>query len=166
MFIRVYRLEIRSVMLVFWPSFVNCCPFNLLSGSTLPPPTPFPVWESLYCIHVHRYTVCKGEEVWDLAMINTCRKVSLQVNFFRWRHFALPSMSLIFLRLHPPPPMHVSRPFPWFHGNSTWTFSPLSAFFADFSALLSVSFSHQIPVKGTVQRDGSGRNEAHSIGLF
>ncbi len=34
-FIRVYRLEIQSVMLVFWPSFVNCCPSNLLSGSTL-----------------------------------------------------------------------------------------------------------------------------------
>ena len=33
--------------------------------------------------------------------INTCRKVPLQVNFFRWRHFALPSMSLIFLRPHP-----------------------------------------------------------------
>ncbi len=27
----------------FRPSFVNCCPSNLLSGSTLPPP-PFPAW--------------------------------------------------------------------------------------------------------------------------
>jgi hypothetical protein len=25
----------------------------------------------------------------DLRQINTCRKVPLQVNFFRWRHFAL-----------------------------------------------------------------------------
>jgi hypothetical protein len=27
-----------TVMLVFRPSFVNCCPSNLLSGSILPPP--------------------------------------------------------------------------------------------------------------------------------
>ncbi len=32
------------------------------------------------------------------SFLNTCNKVHLQVNFFRWRHFALPSMSLIFLR--------------------------------------------------------------------
>jgi hypothetical protein len=32
-------------------------------------------------------------------MSYTCPKVPLQVNFFRWRHFAFPSMSLIFLRL-------------------------------------------------------------------
>ncbi len=31
--------------------------------------------------------------------INTRRKVPLQVNFFRWRHFALSSVSLIFLRI-------------------------------------------------------------------
>ncbi len=36
-FIRVYRLGIQSVLLVFRPSFVNCCTSNLLSGSTLPP---------------------------------------------------------------------------------------------------------------------------------
>ncbi len=30
---------------------------------------------------------------------NTCRKVPLQLNFCRWRHFVLPSTSLIFLRL-------------------------------------------------------------------
>ena len=29
-----------------------------------------------------------------LRKINTCRKVPLQVNFFRWRHFALLSVSL------------------------------------------------------------------------
>ncbi len=56
-FIRVYRLEIKSVMLVFRPSFVNCCPSNLFSGSTLalyPPP----------CLKVH-YTqiVCGWEEI-------------------------------------------------------------------------------------------------------
>jgi hypothetical protein len=55
MFLRVYGLEIQSVMLVFRPSFVNCCPSNLLSGSTLPPP-PLP------CVNkfiVYIYTVCK-----------------------------------------------------------------------------------------------------------
>jgi hypothetical protein len=41
-FIRVYRLEIQSVMLVFRPSFLNCCPSNLLSGSPPPPPS-FPL---------------------------------------------------------------------------------------------------------------------------
>jgi hypothetical protein len=36
-----------------------------------------------------------------LRQINTCSKIPLQVHFFRWRHFALPSMSLIFLRHTP-----------------------------------------------------------------
>ncbi len=30
--IEVYRLEIQSVMLVFWTYFVNYCPSTLLSG--------------------------------------------------------------------------------------------------------------------------------------
>jgi hypothetical protein len=42
-FIRVYRLEIQPVMLVYFrPSLVNCCPSNLLSGSALAL-LPFPV---------------------------------------------------------------------------------------------------------------------------
>ncbi len=44
-FIRVYRLEIQSVMLLFSSSFVNCFPSPLLSGLTLPP--HFPVWISI-----------------------------------------------------------------------------------------------------------------------
>ncbi len=36
-----------------------------------------------------------------LRKINTCREVPFQVNFFRWRHFALLSIGLIFL-WHPP----------------------------------------------------------------
>ncbi len=55
-FIRVYRLKIQSVMLVFRPSFVNCCPFNLLYGSTLP-------LHPLPCVSkytVYTYSVCKG----------------------------------------------------------------------------------------------------------
>jgi len=35
----------------FWPSFVNCWPSNLLSGSTLPPLTPFPVWISIKYVY-------------------------------------------------------------------------------------------------------------------
>jgi hypothetical protein len=37
-----------------------------------------------------------------LTLINTCRKVPWQVNFFGWRHFALTSVSLIFLRQRVP----------------------------------------------------------------
>jgi hypothetical protein len=69
-FIRVYRLEIQSVMLVFFrPSFVNCCSSNLLSGSTMPLP----------CVNkytVYTYTVCKGGcGVLGLRHINSCREV-------------------------------------------------------------------------------------------
>ncbi len=78
----------------FRPSFVNCCPSNLLSGLTLP--SPFPVWISiLVCVWGGGYGVL------GLRQTNTCRKVSLQVNLFRWRYFALPSISLIFLQHHP-----------------------------------------------------------------
>jgi hypothetical protein len=54
-FIRVYRMEIQSVV-YFRPRFVNCRPSNLISGSTLPHP-PLP------CVNkytVYTYTVCKG----------------------------------------------------------------------------------------------------------
>ncbi len=40
----------------FRPSFVICCPSNLLSGST---PPPLPVWKSIL-YSVYTYTVCKG----------------------------------------------------------------------------------------------------------
>ncbi len=81
-FIRIYRLEIQSVMLVFSTQlFVNCCPSPLLSGSTLPPPLP------LFYVHkynVFTYIVCKGGGgygVLGLRQINTCLKVPLPVNF-------------------------------------------------------------------------------------
>jgi hypothetical protein len=52
-FIRVYRLKIWTVMLVFWSSFVNCCPSNL-SGSTIPPPSlPCVNKYTVQCIHVY-----------------------------------------------------------------------------------------------------------------
>ncbi len=77
---------------------MNCCPSNLLSGETNPRTPPYPVWIStlytrIQCVMGGGEGVCMG--FW--ASINTCRKVPLQV-IFRWRHFALPSMSLSFLR--------------------------------------------------------------------
>ncbi len=89
-FIKVYKLEIQSVTLVFFrPSFVACCPSNLLSRSTLP--SPFPVLINIL------YTRKGGGGIRGLRQIYTCRKAPLQVNIFTWRHFALPSMSLLFL---------------------------------------------------------------------
>ncbi len=71
------------------PSFVKCCPSDLLSGSTLHPSTPY------LCEYV-----CGGGGygVLGLRQINTCRKVPLQVNFYMTT-FALPSMNLVFLRV-------------------------------------------------------------------
>ncbi len=52
----------------------------------------------LSCVNkytVYTYTVCKGGYwVLGLRQINTCLKI-----LFWWRHFALPPMSLIFLRV-------------------------------------------------------------------
>ncbi len=43
-FIRVYSLDILSQSCwYFRPSFVNCCPYNLLFSSTPHPPSKFPV---------------------------------------------------------------------------------------------------------------------------
>jgi hypothetical protein len=59
----IFKLEMQSVILVFFrPSFVNCCPSNLFSASTLPA-FPLPCvnkYGILYeCIH-YTYTVCRG----------------------------------------------------------------------------------------------------------
>ncbi len=87
--------------------------------NSTPPPPPLPVWISILYIRIpcvigggggygilletifyRSFTHCiwpdhpKGG--WGVWQINTCRKVPLQVNFFRWWHFALPSMCLIF----------------------------------------------------------------------
>ncbi len=81
----------------FRPSFVNCCPSNLLSGWTLPPSPPCVNNYSILYTTIQCVRGVDGYGVLCLRQINTCRKVPLQVNFFRWRHFALPSMSLILL---------------------------------------------------------------------
>jgi hypothetical protein len=80
----------------FRPSFVNCCRSNLLSGST--PLPPFPVWLSILNTHMLFVRGGGGYGFLGFRQINTFRKVPLQVDFCR-RHFALPSVSLIFLEL-------------------------------------------------------------------
>jgi hypothetical protein len=70
----------------FRPSFVNYCPSPSLWFNS---PSPY------------TYTVCKvwGSEPQTNKHLPR-RKVPLQVIFFRWRHFAKPSMSLNFLRMY------------------------------------------------------------------
>ncbi len=80
-------------MLVFSTQLCHFCPFPLLSGLTLSPPF------HEYCIHVYSLYRGEGYGVLGHTHINTCRKVPVQVNYFRRRHFALPSMSLIFMRV-------------------------------------------------------------------
>jgi hypothetical protein len=94
-FIRVYRLEIQSVMLSF---LTQLCELLPLSPFALVQLIPHPCMNKYI---VYMYTVCKGGGyvVLGLRQINTCRKVPLQVNFFWWLYFGLPFMSLIFLRL-------------------------------------------------------------------
>ncbi len=95
-FIRVYRLEIQSVMLVLSTQICELCLSPLLPSSTLP---PLPVWISILYPRIQ----CVRGELWGSGP-NTCRKVPLQVNVFIWRHFALSSMNLIILHVTPSAP--------------------------------------------------------------
>ncbi len=88
-FITVYRLEIQSAMFVFC-ELLPTLTFSLIKPSPLP------------CVSkctVYTYTVCKGEGVWGSGPQSDKHmpQSSFTGHFFRWRHFALPSMSLIFL---------------------------------------------------------------------
>ncbi len=99
----------QSVMLVF---LTQLCKLLSLAPSLWFNSPPLP---GVNKYTKYTYIVCKGEgyEVLGLRQINNCRKVHLQVNFFRWRHFALPSMSLLFLRPYPtPPPSNEQYPGP------------------------------------------------------
>ncbi len=93
LFMRVFRLEIQSVMLVFYyfrPSFVDCCP-SYLTGST---PPPFPVWISILYARIQ---CVRGGEVWGSGP-QTDKHLPRRPftgHNFRWRHFALHSVSLI-----------------------------------------------------------------------
>jgi hypothetical protein len=80
LFVTVFRLEIQSVMLIFSTRFVNCCPSHLPC-----------VKEYIYCTlytYTVQCTVSKGEGGTGVGpqQINTCSKVPLHVNIFRWRH--------------------------------------------------------------------------------
>jgi hypothetical protein len=74
-FIRVYRLEIQSVMLLFSTKLCELLPPSLWFS---PSPSPTP---SCTCTG----TVC-NEGDGESQMDNSWCKVPLQVNFFRWRH--------------------------------------------------------------------------------
>jgi hypothetical protein len=81
-FIRAYRLEVQSFMLVFSIQLCELLPLSSSLWFNRPPP-PFPC-VNIYTVYTD--TVCKwggGYGVLDLRQINTRRKVPLQVNFFR-----------------------------------------------------------------------------------
>ncbi len=77
-FIRVFRLEIQSAMLVYSTQLCELLPLQPSLWFNSP---PFPVWISiLYTIHV--YSVGGGGwPVLGLRQRKTCRKVPLQVNY-------------------------------------------------------------------------------------
>ncbi len=57
-------------------------------------------FNTLYLTRFRTYKIARPPitKTWrggGLRQVTTCRKVSLQVNFFRWRHFALVSVKLI-----------------------------------------------------------------------
>ncbi len=113
-------LQIQPVMLVISAQLCECYPSNLLSGSTLPPLSPsLPCvkysiqfvagrgWGMLKTIFCRSLILCiwpdseptklldhhKQNPSWGggLRQINTCRKVPLRANCFRWRRFAFVS---------------------------------------------------------------------------
>ncbi len=99
---QIYRLEIQPVMLIFLKQLYELLPLEPSLWTTLPPS----------CVNkytVHTYTVCKGGGAMGFCASDryTPAAKSLYIQFFIWRHFALPSMSLIFLQyavcflLHP-----------------------------------------------------------------
>jgi hypothetical protein len=87
-FIRVYRLEIQvNHVGIFDPALWTVDPLTFSLVQILPP-SPRP------CVNKYTVYTMQGYGVLPLR-----RKVPLQVKIFGWRQFALPSMSLIFLRL-------------------------------------------------------------------
>ncbi len=105
-FIRVYRLEIQSVMLVFSTQLCELLPLSpsLWFNSLLPCP---PSQVNKYTVYMH--TVWKnggGGMIWcsePYTDKNLQQSPFTGKFFFRWRNFAMPSMSLIFLLNTPPP---------------------------------------------------------------
>jgi hypothetical protein len=80
-FIRVYRVEIQSVVLVFSTQLCELLPLlpSLWYKSLPLPPS---LCEQVYCIHVYSvYGGGGGHWVLGLRQINTCSEVPLNVNF-------------------------------------------------------------------------------------
>ncbi len=97
---RVYRLDISTVshIGIFDPALWTIAPLTY-SLVQLFPSSPLP-FVNKYTVYT--FTVCKGEGgygVLALRQINICREVPLQINYFRWPHFASPSMRFIFLQV-------------------------------------------------------------------
>ncbi len=100
-FLIVYRLEIQSVVQAVSNLLCELFPLSPLSGFLSTPPSPPSLCEEiLFTVFTYKLQCVRGGGVLGIRQINTGRKVHLQVNFFRRRHFALPSVSLIFLRKH------------------------------------------------------------------
>ncbi len=90
--------------LYFLPSFVKCCPSNLLSGSTLFPSPPS-LCEKVYCLHLYSVKGGGVNGFWASDR-KPLPQSPFTGQFFRLQHYALPSISLIFL-LHKC--MHIRR---------------------------------------------------------
>jgi hypothetical protein len=72
---------------------VNCCPSNLLSGSTPPPHPPFPMRTSILYTRIQ----CAGGVgygVLGLRQINTCSRVPSHVNFSMSLNFSTTALFL------------------------------------------------------------------------
>jgi hypothetical protein len=84
MFLRVYRLEIQSVMLVYSTQLCEPLPLKPSLWFYSPPSPLFSLCEEVYHIHYTRIQCVRAGayEVLGLRQIDTCRKVPLQVNFF------------------------------------------------------------------------------------
>jgi hypothetical protein len=111
-FIRVYRLRYSQSCWYFRPSFVSYCPSNHLSLFHLPP--PFSVskyrqwvdgrgwgcWVVLETIFCRFWPDSEPTKLLDHPQTDKHLPQSpFTGKFFRWRHFALFSISLIFLRV-------------------------------------------------------------------
>jgi hypothetical protein len=84
MFIRAYRLEKDSVMLVFSTQLCELLP--LFPSLWFAPPLPCVNKYTLYSIHVYTIQCVKGGGGMGFLASDrliTCRKIPLQVNFFR-----------------------------------------------------------------------------------
>jgi len=90
---QVYRLEVQSSQVgCFDPALWTVSPLTFSLVQLYPPPL-FPLWINILYTHIQFER--GGDEVLGLRQINTCRKVPFQVNSFRWRHFALPSIKAL-----------------------------------------------------------------------